>query len=475
VGLRWGIRRRDYTPPVRFAVETHGCRLNQAETDALVEQLRGRGHEQVVVQHAQLFVLNGCAITHAADADARAAIRRARRCNPDARVVVTGCQANADPERLAAMPELDAVIGNIEKRGPELLEMLERIAVRGGEAAHNKLIAVERLTRRVRPEPWIMPPAAQPRRTRPLLKIQDGCDHQCSFCIVPSVRGRSRSASFEQVSTQLGALVDAGAPEVVLTGAHLGSWGRELVGATPNGLAGLCAALLSQHARARLRLGSVDPHEVDDELCSLLAKGVDEHGAGLCQHIHLPVQSGDDGVLRTMRRGHRADDLARLLARLLGEAPEIGVGTDVIVGFPGESEAAFERSLALFEGGAIPFAHVFTWSPRRATAAAELPDRVPPDQAARRSAALRRAVARGYREFVARALDRERSAVVLRRRTPSGMLIALTDNFLRVRVDGPDSVLGRRVRVRVLESSPGEASSGADRPDSRLEAGCLVG
>lgn len=456
---------------MRFAVETHGCRLNQAETDALVEQLRGRGHEQVAVEHAQLFVLNGCAITHAADADARAAIRRARRRNPDARVVVTGCQANADPERLAAMPELDAVVGNVEKRGPELVGLLERIAVTGGEGPRNdKLVAVERLTRRVRPEPWTMSPAVVPRRTRPLLKIQDGCDHQCSFCIVPSVRGRSRSASFEQVSAQLGALVDAGAPEVVLTGVHLGSWGRDLIGR--DGLAGLCSALLNEHSRARLRLGSVDPHEVDDELCSLLAQGVDEHGAGLCQHIHLPVQSGDDGVLRAMRRGHRAHDLSCLLARLRTLAPELAVGTDVIVGFPGESEAAFERSLALFEGGAIPFAHVFTWSPRRGTAAAELRDRVAPDCAARRSAVLRRAVARGYDEFVRKALDRERSAVVLRRRSPNGMLIALTDNFLRVRVDGPDSVLGRRVRVRVLQTSPGE---GADRPDSRLEAGCLVG
>jgi threonylcarbamoyladenosine tRNA methylthiotransferase MtaB len=247
------------------------------------------------------------------------------------------------------------------------------------------------------------------------------------------------------------------------------------VGAGADGLAGLCAALLNEHSRARLRLGSVDPHEVDDELCSLLATGIDEHGAGLCQHIHLPVQSGDDGVLRAMRRGHRADDLARLLARLRSLAPDIGVGTDVIVGFPGESEAAFERSLALFEGGAIPFAHVFTWSPRQGTAAAELPDRVAPDCAARRSAVLRRAVARGYREFATRAFGRERSAVVLRRRTPSGSLIALTDNFLRVRVEGPDSALGRRVRLRLLETSPDGANRGTDRPDSRLEAGCLVG
>jgi threonylcarbamoyladenosine tRNA methylthiotransferase MtaB len=469
-----GIRRGDYTPDVRFAIETHGCRLNQAETDALIEQLRERGHEHVGIEQAQLFVLNGCAITHAADADARAAIRRARRRNPDARLVITGCQANADPERLAEMPELDAVVGNEEKRGAELLDLLEGIAVaeRGGSPGASKLIAVERLTRRVRPKPWFAPPAVEPRRTRPLLKIQDGCDQQCSFCIVPSVRGRSRSASVEQATTQLGALVRARAPEVVLTGAHLGSWGRELAGRgeREGGLAMLIGALLREHPSARLRLGSVDPHEVDDSLVSLLERGVDERGAGLCQHVHLPVQSGDDGVLRSMRRAHRADDLSRLLARLHEVAPDIGVGTDLICGFPGESEAAFERSLALFEGGAIPFAHVFTWSPRRGTPAAELGDRVPPEIMSRRSDALRRAAARSHRAFVLRSLGRDRSAVVLRRRTRAGSMVALTDNFLRVAIDGPDSALGRRVHVRLLEVSPLDGEVNFSRAPSEASA-----
>lgn len=459
---------------MRFAIETHGCRLNQAETDALIEQLRGRGHEQVGVEQAQLYVLNGCAITHAADADARAAIRRARRRNPNARVCITGCAANVDPDRLVGMAELDAVIGNIEKRGAELPQLLERVAAGPSGSGESKLIAVERLTRRVRPPAWVSPPAVAPRRTRPLLKIQDGCDQRCSFCIVPSVRGRSRSAPVEQASEQLGALVEAGAPEVVLTGAHLGSWGRELAGARERegGLSVLIEALLQRHPSARLRLGSIDPHEVDDALISLLARGVDERGAGLCQHVHLPVQSGDDAVLAAMRRAHRADDLSRLLARLREVAAWVGVGTDVIVGFPGETEAAFERSLALFEGGAIPFAHVFTWSPRRGTAAAELRDRVPPEISARRSAELRRAAARCHREFLVRSIGTERSAVILRRRARDGSLIALTDNFLRIRVDGPDAALGRRARVRLLDVTP---AASADLSRTSADAGVASG
>jgi threonylcarbamoyladenosine tRNA methylthiotransferase MtaB len=430
---------------VRFAVETHGCRLNQAETDALVEQLRARGHDQVEVEHAQVYVLNSCTITHAADADARAAIRRARRQNPEARVVITGCYANAEPDQLAAMPELDAVIGNAEKRGPELLDLLQ--ALEQTQSGPDTLVAVERLTKQLRPRAWTSPPALTPTRTRPLLKIQDGCDYQCSFCIVPSVRGRSRSAAPELASEQLAALLRADAPEVVLTGAHLGTWGRDLK--IRSGIAGLVTTLLRDHPSARLRLGSVDPHEVDAPLVELLGRGVDTGGAGLCQHIHLPVQSGDDGILRAMRRAHRSADLEQLIPRLRAAAPGIGLGTDVIVGFPGEDEAAFERTLALFEVTAIPFAHVFVWSPRNGTPAATMPDRVAPDRAARRSKLLRERVAMNHQAFARAQIGREHSAVIMRHRHRStGALVAVADNYARITLDGPDALLGRRVRLR---------------------------
>lgn len=441
---------------MRFAVETHGCRLNQSESDALIEQLRARGHELVEPGQAELYLLNSCAITGGADADARAAIRRAKRKNPDARVVITGCHANAAAEALAAMPELDAVIGNAEKRGPKLYDLLERVgrahsgAGEGGSPGPG-LIAVERLSRRVRPERWRDPPATTPRRTRPLLKVQDGCDYQCSFCIVPSVRGRSRSASVEHAGGQLASLVQAGAPEVVLTGAHLGSWGRDLgPSARGHGLASLVEGLLAAQPSARLRLGSVDPHEVDEPLIELLGRGVDGSGAGLCQHIHLPVQSGDDGVLRAMRRAHRVADLDQLIPRLRARAPGVGLGTDVIVGFPGESKEAFERTLALFEALEIPFAHVFTWSPRSGTAAVDLPDRVDPSEAARRSRVLRKSVGRARERFWVSQCGTQRSAVVMRRRTRAGALRALTDNYIETELEGGDELLGRRVRLELV-------------------------
>ncbi|PRP97375.1 MiaB/RimO family radical SAM methylthiotransferase [Enhygromyxa salina] len=453
---------------MRFAVETHGCRLNQAETDAIVEQLLARGHEAVEVERAQVYVLNSCTITHAADADARAAIRRVRRRNPDARLVITGCYANAAPEQLAAMPELDAVIGNVEKRGPELLDVLQQLGTgpRPRQAGAGALVSVARLTRKTRPELWTRPPATAPQRTRPLLEIQDGCDYQCSFCVVPSVRGRSRSAPPELASAQLATLLRAGAPEVVLTGAHLGSWGRDLradlradrVG--QGGLAALVATLLREHPGARLRLGSVDPHEVDAPLVELLGRGVDSAGAGLCPHIHLPVQSGDDQILRAMRRAHRVADLEQLIPRLRAAAPGIGLGTDVIVGFPGEDDAAFERTLALFEVTAIPFAHVFVWSPREGTPAATMGDRVSRERAADRSRVLRDRVASNHRAFAQAQLGHERSAVILQHRHRStGALVALADNYARIFLDGPDRLLGQRVRVRA-DSRTGDRLSG---------------
>jgi threonylcarbamoyladenosine tRNA methylthiotransferase MtaB len=232
-------------------------------------------------------------------------------------------------------------------------------------------------------------------------------------------------------------------------------WGRDLDPGSGARLDELIATLLAKVVGARLRLGSVDPHEVDDGLIALLGRGVDEAGDGLCQHLHLPIQSGDDGVLRAMRRAHRVADLERLVPRLRAVAPGIAIGTDVIVGFPGETEAAFERTLALFEAQAIPFAHVFVWSPRAGVPAMDFPDRVDSSTAAARSRALRERVGRSRSRFLAEQIGAERSAIILRKRARrSGALLALTDNDLRLELDGPDSLLGRRVRIAVEDRGP---------------------
>jgi threonylcarbamoyladenosine tRNA methylthiotransferase MtaB len=436
---------------VRVAIDTHGCRLNQAESDAIAAALQARGHTQVdELEHADCYVLNTCTITHEADADARAAIRRAQRRNPAIKIVVTGCHATAAPEQLAALPGVSAVIGNLDKQ--KLEPLLDAIRLpRATTTTTTAFVAVERLLERERPPLWQLEPATAPDRTRPFLKVQDGCDLQCSFCIVPRVRGRSRSLPVERAVDQLAGLDHH--PEVVLTGAHLGLWGRDLsppLARRGSRLGALVGGLLAARPSARLRLGSVDPHEVEPDLIALLGRGIDPStGAGLCPHVHLPVQSGDDEILRAMRRAHDVDDLDRLVPTLRAAAPGIAIGTDVIVGFPGERDDAFERTLALFDRLAIPFAHVFVWSPREGTAAIDLRDRVESAIAAKRSRVLREQVASNWRRFIREQIGCERSAVIQRRRDPrSGHLIALTDNAIEVRVEGLDHRLGTRTRLR---------------------------
>ncbi len=428
---------------MRVAFATLGCRLNQFESDALAHMAEEAGHDVVDVAGApEVVVVNTCTITHEADADARQLVRRAARGG--ARVVVTGCWATAAPEEAAALPGVWRVVGNREKE--ELVGLL-------GEPASQPAIHVAPvdLLRRVRVAR--LRPATDPRRSRAYLKIQDGCDYRCSFCVVPRVRGRSSSVPVDEVARQLEGLVAAGAPEVVLTGVHLGIYGRDL---RPRAsLSGLVAGLLPRLGGSRLRLGSVDPHEVDDALIGLLAGS-----RGLCRYLHLPVQSGDDEVLRRMRRAHTADDLRALVPRLAREVPGIGLGTDVIVGFPGEDDAAFDATHALLSALPLAWLHVFAYSPRAGTDAACLSGQVPADIKERRSRALRALSTTKARAFAAAQVGSRVAAVVHRaRHRRSGLLVARADNGLTALVDGPDGLLGRAVELEV-EAADGEVVRG---------------
>lgn len=375
-------------------------------------------------EDAEVYVLNSCTITHQADADARAQIRRAKRRNPSVRVLVTGCYANAEPEVVAAMPEVDAVLGNGEKDA--LRTVLEGLRPTQADQESAPLVQVTTLKRRTT---LTQLTAAPPRRrTRSLLKVQDGCNYRCSFCIVPQVRGGSRSLTIDDVVAQARGLVEAGAPEIVLTGIHLGTYGRDLRPRVR--LADLVAAVLPvlgpAEGGARLRLSSLDPHEVDDDLIALMA----EHAPQLCRYLHLPVQSGDPDVLRAMRRGHTAEDFAALTAKLAERVPGIGIGTDVIVGFPGETDAAFENTYALLRDAPVAYHHVFTYSVRKGTAAATMPDQVPPPVKAERNKALRELSGVQTDAFAMRFEGQRLDAVIERGRHAYPM--ALADNYVRV-------------------------------------------
>jgi threonylcarbamoyladenosine tRNA methylthiotransferase MtaB len=421
---------------MRIAFATVGCRLNQFETDALRGKAQAAAHDVVSFEaEADVYVINTCTITAEADADSRQLARRAVRRNPAALVVAAGCYAQAAPEAVAAIPGVDLVIGNQEKA--DLLVTLERARKNG--AAHVRVGAIGRGSRM---DADAYGPGIDSDRTRAFLKVQDGCNYACSFCIVPTVRGSNRSQPPAQVVEAIRRLHTAGFPEVVLTGIHLGTYGRDL---TPRAtLATLCDAIAALPDAPRVRLSSLDPHEVTGDLVRLLADS-----PRFCRHLHLPLQSGDEGVLRHMRRGHTAVQFRNLVEQLATVVPGIAVTGDVIVGFPGEDAKAFRKTYELLESLPMAGLHVFSYSRRPGTEAATYPDQVPRDVKTERSRLLRELAGRKARAFRDRTVGDVLETVTLRREGGPGTLEGLSDNYIRVWFPGDPALQGAAVRVRV--------------------------
>jgi len=418
---------------MRIAFATVGCRLNQFETDALRGKAQTAGHEVVAFEAmADAYVINTCTITAEADADSRQLARRAVRRNPAALVAVTGCYAQAAPETVAAIPGVDLVLGNAEKA-----DLLNRLAAAEKGAAHVQVGEVRRQRRIDEYGPGI-----DADRTRAFLKVQDGCNYRCSFCIVPAVRGANRSQPPDRVAGEVRRLHAAGFPEVVLTGIHLGSYGRDLD--PPTTLEALCRRLADLPEAPRIRLSSLDPHEVRPDLIRLLAEA-----PRFCRHLHLPLQSGDEQVLRRMRRGHTAAQFRALVERLVAEVPGIAVTGDVIVAFPGESDRAFQNTVDLLEGLPIAGMHVFGYSPRPGTDAASFAGQLPRAVRAERSRTLRGVVAVKAQAFRRRFVGEVLEVAVLDRGEQGDVLEGLSDNYLRIWFEGDASLRGRLTRVRI--------------------------
>jgi threonylcarbamoyladenosine tRNA methylthiotransferase MtaB len=323
-------------------VITFGCRLNAVQSQAL----RELGDEGL----ADAVVFNTCAVTAEAVRQARQAIRRARREEPNARIVVAGCAAQIDPDAFSAMDEVDLVVGNVWRPG---------VFARQGER-----VRVGDILAKTQAAPAI---SSLPGRARAYVAIQNGCDHRCTFCVIPYGRGNSRSQDAEAVIRQIQAMADQGFREVVLTGVDLTSWGSDL-DRRPK-LGDLVAAILKAVPDlARLRLSSIDAAEIDERLLGLI--GAEPR---LMPHLHLSLQSGDDLILKRMKRRHSRADALALIAALRRARPEAAFGADFIAGFPTESEAAFENTLAFVEEAGVAFLHVFPYSPRPGTPAARMP------------------------------------------------------------------------------------------------------
>ena len=430
-------------PTVAFA--TLGCRLNQVDTHELQRLLEARGFRTVpFASPADVVIVNTCTVTARADFSDRQMIRRASRLSPGARIVVTGCWAQTSPDAVAGVRGVDLVVGNGDKqRLPDLLLRLmerERAETRAPEVH----VAGLATARALLPAPL----GGMPGRSRAFVKIQDGCQHRCAFCIVPSARGVSRSRELAVVLEHARALVAEGHPEIVLTGVDLGHYGADLVPRAT--LAGLLRQLVEIPGLRWIRMSSILPAYFTPDLLDVVT------GCPvIAPHLHVPLQSGSDRVLRRMRRPYTAGMYQRLVERLAAAIPRLGLGADVIVGFPGESEADFADTMAVVEALPLTYLHVFPFSDRRGTEATRLEDHLAPrviTDRGQRLRALSAAKSLGFRRDL---VGRTEDVLVLHTRDRrDGRLVGLTGGYVEVRFDGGDERMGALARVRVTAATP---------------------
>ena len=355
-------------------IATLGCKVNQFESEAIIDSLEHQGYRTVPFgDPADITILNTCTVTHRADFQSRQMVRKALRFSPTSLLIVTGCYAQVEPQAFAEMKGVTYLLGNREKHLiPELLPQIEQ-----GRMERLQVSNIEKETRFLD-----VPLTSFHRHTRAFLKIQDGCDAHCSYCIVPHARGRSRSLSPERIIEHCARLKEKGFKEVVLTGIHIGAYGQDF--SPIFSLDKLLERLERSETPPRIRLSSIEPLDFSPTFVSFLTQS-----AKVCPHLHLPIQSGDDDILRKMNRNYTSSFLSSLINELHRRIPQISLGADVIVGFPGETEKQSQRTRELMETLPLSYLHVFPFSRRKGTPASRLPHQVRESVITERAEALR--------------------------------------------------------------------------------------
>jgi len=426
-----------------FYVQNFGCRATQADGAALERGLLHQGLSRASsARQAEVVVLNTCTVTAEADRDARAAIRRVHRENPDCRILVTGCYAQRASQELEGLPGVSWVVGNTHKH--QIGQILhhdchpERSATKrsAGARVEGPLFPAEALASTYVGDIFAHTEMlAAPvfdglgyDKTRPNLKVQDGCDNRCSFCIIPFVRGQSRSLRREEVLREMEALVTSGFREVVISGINLGRWGRDLRPASR--FEDLVRAILAHTGVERLRLSSIEPMDWSDELIGLVASS-----PRIAKHAHVPLQTGSDRVLRRMHRKYRPWHYEERIRRIQAAMPSAAIGADVMVGFPGETDAEFEENRRFIASLPFTYLHVFTYSARPGTPAAEMPQQVAPEVKRERNAVLRRLGAEKKQEFM-RSLVSQMISTITLSVVENGRTETLTGNYQTLWLEG---------------------------------------
>jgi len=414
----------------RVSFYTLGCKLNQAETAILAEQCERIGCQVVPFgSMADLCVINTCTVTGKTDYRCRQMIRRAKKDSPNAAIAVVGCYAQLQSEKIKLIAGVDYILGSDAKFA--LIELLDKERDNGSPviaASENRLFH--------NPNPgnfWD--------HTRAFLKIQDGCDSACSYCTVPLARGRSRSDTPEHIVAYARELAARGHREIVLTGVHIGRYGRDLQ--PRQNLLTLLMALEQVAGIERIRLSSLEPLEISDELIQWVAAS-----KKVCPHFHVPLQSGDDDVLKRMNRNYTRDQFASVVEAIKTRLPQAGLGSDVIVGFPGETEAQFQSSISLIEQLPFTYLHVFSYSPRPGTRAAQFTERIDPRVTTARSELLRQLGKKKKRTFIQSLVD-QWVTVLWEEKHVGQFMSGLTGNYVKVKANPVPELLNRITPVKI--------------------------
>lgn len=419
---------------LRVAFITLGCKVNQFETEVIEGLFLDKGYHSVSFDDiADVYVINTCSVTHIGEKKSRQLIRRATRLNPDAIIVVTGCYAQIAPDQVAAISGVDIIIGTQERK--QIVELVEHV-----RNQRQQVNVVSDIMQAGQFED--IPLLSRPGRTRAFLKIQEGCDNYCTYCIIPYTRGHLRSRPLSSVLSEANNLVAAGFKEIVLTGIHLGAYGRDL-GETS--LDDAVRGLLTIAGLSRIRLSSLESIEISDSLIQLMTENEQ-----FCRHLHLPLQAGSDHILKRMNRHYSTADFRHQIYDLLNRVPGLAITTDIIVGFPGETDELFTQSLAFMASLPLAKVHVFPYSPRQGTPASTFPDQIPEDVKKQRTRAMQELGEKLAQDNRISFIGKIGS--VLFESATNGLAEGLTDNYLRVFVPGDESLIGeiRSVKLNSL-------------------------
>ncbi|MBQ2120286.1 MAG: tRNA (N(6)-L-threonylcarbamoyladenosine(37)-C(2))-methylthiotransferase MtaB [Peptococcaceae bacterium] len=431
---------------------TLGCKVNQSETEAMTALFLDKGYQLGEFEaYCDVYVINTCTVTHAGDRKSRQMIRRAKQINPQAIVVVTGCYAQTSPEAIAAIEDVDIILGT----------NMRHLIVDEVEAfAGSRVQLVDAKDTLTDFEEISMDRVIQ--KARAYLKVQEGCEQFCTYCIIPYARGPLRSRSMENTLQEAKKLEQAGFKEIILTGIHLGAYGkpseaeREAGAVQQVTLADLCEMLLNETSFERIRLSSIEPTEVDDHLLRLFAEN-----RRMCRHLHLPLQAGDDDVLEAMHRPYNTEQYRQEMARIREAVPDIALSTDLMVGFPGETDEQFENSLRFCDEIAFSSMHLFKYSPRQGTPAAGYPNQVPNEVKDIRSKRMQEMAERNMLRYMEAHLGQIVEVLVEEQRS-DGIWLGHTDTYLHVAVDGPcrkntvvkvllDKIDGKLIKGKFIE------------------------